>query len=97
MASLVAPTDSCITAMGIPKYAFWCSLARAVTVCVAVPVGYHLGGTSGLLWGAAMIDVPDPERCRRLHEALGLHVPIASAPTPALAARIRGPGGDFGA
>jgi catechol 2,3-dioxygenase-like lactoylglutathione lyase family enzyme len=42
------------------------------------------------------IDVPEPEDCRHLHDALGLNVPIEAAPTPALVVTIRGPAGPFG-
>jgi hypothetical protein len=43
------------------------------------------------------VAVPEPERCRRLHKALGLNLPIEAAPTPALVVTIRGPQGPFGA
>lgn len=42
------------------------------------------------------VAVAEPERCRRLHEALGLNLPIEVAPDPALVVTIRGPEGRFG-
>lgn len=43
------------------------------------------------------VGVTDPDRCRRLHEALGLEIPIEASTTPVLVATVEGPDGRFGA
>lgn len=55
---LVQPTETCMVAMGLSRYGFMRSVARGVTVWVAIPVGYWLGGVPGLLWGVALTELP---------------------------------------
>lgn len=55
---LVQPTETCMVAMGFSQYGFLRSLARGITVWIAIPVGFALGGVPGLLWGVALTEVP---------------------------------------
>lgn len=51
-------TESCIVAMGMPRYGFVRSLTRGVAVWIAVPVGYALGGIKGLILGVVLSELP---------------------------------------
>jgi len=58
MSCLVMPTETCLVAMGLARYGFVRSLARGVTVWIAIPLGFFLGGVPGLLWGVALTELP---------------------------------------
>ncbi|MBC8131481.1 MAG: oligosaccharide flippase family protein, partial [Deltaproteobacteria bacterium] len=55
---LVQPTETCLVSMGLSRYGFMRSLARGVTVWIAIPVGYAVAGVPGLLWGVALSELP---------------------------------------
>lgn len=60
------PMECVLTAKGVPIYGLLRNVARAVTVLVAVPLGWHLGyhhggvtaGVAGVVWGVAISEVP---------------------------------------
>ena len=47
-----------MVAMGLSRYGFMRSVARGVTVWIAIPVGYATAGVPGLLWGVALSELP---------------------------------------
>jgi O-antigen/teichoic acid export membrane protein len=51
IASLVSPSETCLLALGHPRYNFQRSAARLVAAVVLIPVGWYAGGVKGLLWG----------------------------------------------
>jgi O-antigen/teichoic acid export membrane protein len=56
--ALVNPAETCLSALGLPRYTFWRSVARAVAVWVALPLGYHFGGVAGLIWATIASEIP---------------------------------------
>ncbi len=49
---------TCLTSLGELKMMFRRNVLRTVTVLAAMPIGFELGGTSGLLWGLGVAEVP---------------------------------------
>ena len=55
---LVTPAECCLTSLGMPRYGFWRSLIRAVSVWLALPIGFHFGGVPGMVWAVAVTELP---------------------------------------
>jgi O-antigen/teichoic acid export membrane protein len=55
---LVTPAESCLTALGEPRYGFLRSVLRALSVWIALPIGFHFGGVSGMVWAIAVTELP---------------------------------------
>jgi O-antigen/teichoic acid export membrane protein len=51
---LVAPCETALFSHGLSQYAFRRNAAVAVATFVAMPIGHTMGGTMGLVWGAAL-------------------------------------------
>jgi O-antigen/teichoic acid export membrane protein len=50
--------EALMVAMGKPVYAFAKNLVRAVWIVSALPLGWHWGGLSGVVWAVALSEVP---------------------------------------
>ena len=58
IASLIAPYQFCLFAVGDSRYGFFLNLARTIALVIGVPVGFAIGGVAGLVWGVALSEVP---------------------------------------
>ena len=52
--TILAPAETCTTALGHTRYGFLQNVVRAVYVLGGVPLGYWLGGQVGLVWTVAL-------------------------------------------
>jgi O-antigen/teichoic acid export membrane protein len=58
LAAIAAPCQFCLFALGRTRDGFNTNLARVVWLAAAVPAGYHIAGVKGLVWAAALCEVP---------------------------------------
>lgn len=50
--------ESCLVALGHPKYSFVLNACRAVAMFIAIPIGWWLWGIRGVIWAVALSEVP---------------------------------------
>jgi O-antigen/teichoic acid export membrane protein len=55
--AVVSNGESCLVALGHPKYGFAENLSRAIALVVAVPVGWWQAGVHGLIWAIALSEL----------------------------------------
>ncbi|HEY4186201.1 MAG TPA: oligosaccharide flippase family protein [Polyangia bacterium] len=55
---LVSPTETCLFSLGHTRYGFFRSVARLSAAVICIPVGFHLGGVKGAIWGTVLAEVP---------------------------------------
>jgi O-antigen/teichoic acid export membrane protein len=55
---IFTPCETCLTAVGNPRFGFFRSLAKAIAAVVGIPIGYHLAGLPGLVWATALSELP---------------------------------------
>jgi O-antigen/teichoic acid export membrane protein len=55
---IFTPCETCLTAIGNPRYGFLRSLSKALAAVVGIPIGYKLGGLPGLVWATALSELP---------------------------------------
>ena len=58
MVCLFAPGETCLTAMGLPRFGFLRSVVKTVAVLIGVPIGHALAGLKGVVWAAALSELP---------------------------------------
>jgi O-antigen/teichoic acid export membrane protein len=58
MMCMLVPCESVLFSLGHSRYSFWRNLARAVWVMAGVPLGWHLGGMTGVIGVMALTEVP---------------------------------------
>lgn len=51
-------SESCLIALGHPKYSFMQNLFRTIAMFVAIPVGWSLWGIKGVIWAVALSELP---------------------------------------
>jgi O-antigen/teichoic acid export membrane protein len=51
-------SESCLIALGYPKYSFVQNACRTVAMCVAIPLGWSMAGVAGVIWAIALSEVP---------------------------------------
>jgi O-antigen/teichoic acid export membrane protein len=54
----VSNGESCLVALGHPKYSFAENLCRAIAIIVAIPIGWSLAGIKGVIWAVALSELP---------------------------------------
>jgi O-antigen/teichoic acid export membrane protein len=55
---VLVPCESLLFGLGFSRYSFWRNVARAVWVTVGVPVGWWLGGITGVIAVMAATELP---------------------------------------
>jgi O-antigen/teichoic acid export membrane protein len=55
--AVVSNGESCLVALGHPKYGFVENLCRAIAIIVAVPIGWQWAGVHGVIWAIALSEV----------------------------------------
>lgn len=58
IAATISNSESCLVALGHPRYSFIENCARCVAMAVAIPVGWSVFGVSGVIWAVALAEVP---------------------------------------
>ena len=56
--AIVSQSESCMVALGHPKYSFAENLCRTLAIFVAIPVGWSVSGIEGVIWAVALSEVP---------------------------------------
>ncbi len=58
MVSVLLSSESCLFALGQPRYAVIQNVCRAVWILVGIPVGWRAYGITGVVWAVALTEVP---------------------------------------
>ena len=58
MTSALANSETCLVALGHPKYAFMQSACRGIWILVCIPAGWSLAGIKGVVWAVALSELP---------------------------------------
>lgn len=58
MVASVSNSESCLVALGHPKYSFAENLCRTIAIVVAIPIGWRVAGINGVIWAVALSEVP---------------------------------------
>ena len=57
IAAIVSNSESCLVALGHPKYLFAQNLSRMIAIAIGVPLGWYLAGTEGVVWAIAFSEL----------------------------------------
>lgn len=55
--AVVTNGESCLVALGHPRYAFAENVGRAISIIVAIPLGWWAAGVRGLIWSIALSEL----------------------------------------
>ena len=58
LVATLSNSESCLMALGHPKYSFWQNLFRAVAMFIAIPIGWSLAGIKGVIWAVTLSEIP---------------------------------------
>ena len=58
LVAIISNGESCLTALGYPKYSLFDNSARAIAMIAAIPIGWSLWGVKGVIWAIALSEVP---------------------------------------
>ncbi len=58
LVATLSNSESCLIALGYPKYSFIQNSCRTVAMFVAIPMGWSLAGIEGVIWAIALSEVP---------------------------------------
>lgn len=58
MVSILLSSESCLFALGQPRYAVIQNVCRAIWILVGIPIGWHAYGITGVVWAVALTEVP---------------------------------------
>jgi O-antigen/teichoic acid export membrane protein len=58
LVATLSNSESCLIALGYPKYSFIQNSCRTVAMFVAIPIGWSLAGIEGVIWAIALSEVP---------------------------------------
>ncbi len=58
LVATLSNSESCLIALGYPKYSFAQNLCRAIAVFVGIPIGWALSGIEGVIWAVALSELP---------------------------------------
>jgi O-antigen/teichoic acid export membrane protein len=53
----VSNGESCLMALGHPKYSFVENLSRALAIVVSIPIGWSIYGIEGVIWAVALSEI----------------------------------------
>src|SRR5258708_19965376 len=57
LVATLSNSESCVIALGHPKYSFLQNLCRTVAMFIAIPVGWSLTGIKGVIWAVALSEI----------------------------------------
>lgn len=58
LVSTLSNSESCLIALGYPKYSFIQNACRTVAMFIAIPVGWSLWGIKGVIWAVTLSEIP---------------------------------------
>lgn len=58
LVATLSNSESCLIALGHPKYSFTQNSCRAIAMFVAIPIGWSLSGIKGVIWAVALSELP---------------------------------------
>jgi O-antigen/teichoic acid export membrane protein len=58
LVATLSNSESCLIALGYPKYSFIQNSCRTVAMFIAIPIGWSLAGIEGVIWAIALSEVP---------------------------------------
>jgi O-antigen/teichoic acid export membrane protein len=58
LVATLSNSESCLIALGHPKYSFIQNFCRTVAMCAAIPIGWSLYGIKGVIWAVALSEIP---------------------------------------
>jgi len=58
LVATLSNSESCLIALGYPKYSFIQNACRTAAMFVAIPMGWSLAGIKGVIWAIALSEVP---------------------------------------
>jgi O-antigen/teichoic acid export membrane protein len=58
LVATLSNSESCLMALGHPRYSFWQNLFRALAMFIAIPVGWSMGGIRGVIWAVTLSEIP---------------------------------------
>jgi Na+-driven multidrug efflux pump len=51
-------SESCLIALGHPKYSFAQNSLRTIAIFAAIPIGWSLSGVRGVIWAVTLSEIP---------------------------------------
>ena len=58
LVATLSNSESCLIALGYPKYSFIQNSCRTVAMFVAIPIGWSLARIEGVIWAIALSEIP---------------------------------------
>jgi O-antigen/teichoic acid export membrane protein len=58
LVATLSNSESCLMALGHPRYSFLQNLFRALAMFIAIPVGWSMGGIRGVIWAVTLSEIP---------------------------------------
>ena len=58
LVATLSNSESCLIALGHPKYSFIQNACRAAAMFIAIPIGWSLWGVRGVIWAVALSELP---------------------------------------
>lgn len=58
LVATLSNSESCLIALGHPKYSFAQNSCRTIAMFVAIPIGWTLAGIKGVIWGVTISEAP---------------------------------------
>jgi O-antigen/teichoic acid export membrane protein len=58
LVATLSNSESCLIALGHPKYSFLQNLCRTVAMFIAIPVSWSQWGIEGVIWAIALSELP---------------------------------------
>jgi O-antigen/teichoic acid export membrane protein len=56
MTLMVSPTETCLFSLGHTRYGFLRSMTRLLGSLVCLPIGWHVAGIKGVIWGTVVTE-----------------------------------------
>ena len=58
LVATLSNSESCLIALGYPKYSFILNSCRTVAMFISIPIGWSMAGIKGVIWAVALSEIP---------------------------------------
>jgi O-antigen/teichoic acid export membrane protein len=58
MVAMLSSSESCLFALGQPRYSVIQNICRAIWILVGIPIGWNSWGIEGVVWAVTLTEVP---------------------------------------
>ena len=58
LVAAISNSESCLVALGHPKYSFIQNVFRLIAIIIGIPLGWELSGIKGVIWAVALSEIP---------------------------------------